>query len=592
MIKNKYVLNWVSEVKNLVEPNSVIWLDGSKKQTEELRKDSCKSGELIKLNENFLPGCYLHRSNPNDVARVESKTFICCEKKEDVGFTNNWHEPNAMLDKISKIAKGSYKNRKMYVIPFSMGHVGSKFSKLGIEITDSVYVALNMLIMTRVNNKVYEIFESSDNNWTKCLHCSCNCDEDNRYVCHFPEKNMVFSVNSSYGGNALLGKKCLALRLASYMGKKEGWLAEHMLILEIKTPYIDKAKYICAAFPSGCGKTNLAMLKPGKTFEEKGYKIKCVGDDIAWLRVVSNSDSSGKILRAINPENGFFGVGIGTNEKTNPNALKTASRDTIFTNVAYNTENGTVWWEDLSEKIPKKILDWKGEEFKKNSWMAHPNSRFTSPAVNCPCLSSEFENPDGVPISAVIFGGRRAKFTPLVLQSKNWVHGVFLGMAMSSETTAAASGKVGVLRHDPFGMIPFCGYNIFDYFNHWLEIGKTLNENAPKIFNVNWFRTDDNGDFIWPGFSENLRVLDWIIKRCENKVSAKETTYGFVPKISDLNVENLNIDEKKLISILEDDKILWEKEIKETENFYEKNGGKIPDEIKNYSPPLFKKSQL
>jgi phosphoenolpyruvate carboxykinase (GTP) len=579
LIENKSVSTWVNKVKKLVNPKKIVWVDGSGEQTEKFYRLACENGNLIKLNERLQPNCYLHRSNPNDVARVEDKTFICCEKKEDAGFANNWMEPESALEKLENIAEGSYSGRMMYIIPFSMAHPGSKFAKLGVEITDSVYVALSMIIMTRVGNEVYEEFKKSEkanNNeeWIKCLHCSCECDENNRYICHFPEKNMIFSVNSSYGGNALLGKKCLALRLASYMGRKESRLAEHMLILGIKIPDVEEIKYICAAFPSGCGKTNLALLKPEKDFEEKDYKVWCVGDDIAWLRIDEN-----EVLRAVNPENGFFGIGTGTNKKTNPNALKMAHKNTIFTNTAYDTDSGTVWWEGLSEEPPEGILDWQGKRRPENKFFAHPNSRFASPAKNCPCLSPEFDNPDGVPISAIIFGGMRTDFVPLVMQAKNWAQGVFFGASISSETTHAAAGKTGVLRHDPFAMLPFCGYNMSDYFKHWLDIGGKLGRNAPEIFSVNWFRTDENGKFIWPGFSENLRVLEWIVKRCEGKVGAKKTFLGLLPNMDDLNTKGLDIDKSDLQKILEVDEKLWEKEKEEIKSFYKKFDKAVPSAL-------------
>jgi phosphoenolpyruvate carboxykinase (GTP) len=410
------------------------------------------------------------------------------------------------------------------------------------------------------------------------LHCSCDCNEDERYICHFPEKNLVFSVNSSYGGNALLGKKCLALRLASYMGWREDWLAEHMLILGIKIPCLNNIKYVCAAFPSGCGKTNLAMLKPGEYFESQGYKIFCIGDDIAWLRIGPDGR-----LWAINPENGFFGVGNGTNTKTNPNALETARRNTIFTNVAYDCDKNSVWWEGLTPEPPENILNWKGEKIIANSGekLAHANSRFTAPAENCPCLSPEFDNPEGVPITAIIFGGRRSKLTPLVMQSKNWEHGVFLGSAMSSETTAAATGKTGILRHDPFGMLPFIGYNITDYFEHWLNIGKKLGEKAPKIFHVNWFRTNKEKKFIWPGFSENIRVLEWIINRCENNLDAINTQAGYLPRFQDFNIKNLNININEFKNILEINDQDWQQEIQEILNFYNKFDKPVPNILLN-----------
>ena len=451
-------------------------------------------------------------------------------------------------------------------------------SKIGIEITDSIYVVLNMNIMTRIGKKVLDTLGDS-NDWVRGMHCKCDVDPENRWICQFPEDNTIISVNSAYGGNVLLGKKCFALRIASYLGKNEGWQAEHMLILGLQKPN-GEIKYICAAFPSACGKTNLAMLIPPEGYQRKGYKVWCVGDDISWIK----KGEDGR-LYAINPENGFFGVAPGTNEKSNPNALASTKKGTIFTNVALNLDNNTVWWEGLDKNPPANAIDWKG-----NPWNgqtseekgAHPNSRFTAPAVNCPCISSEFENPNGVPISAFVFGGRRAKLTPLVYQSKSWNHGVFVGSIMGSETTAAATGQVGVIRRDPMAMLPFCGYNMGDYWKHWIEIGETLDEDkAPKIFNVNWFRKDDEGNFLWPGFGDNLRVLDWIIDRCEGKVDAQETAIGYLPYAKDINLDGLDMTEADLEKILDVDKDAWKEELKGVDELYAKFGDKLPKELED-----------
>ena len=574
LTQNKTVIDWIEEKIALVSPDEVMWIDGSEEQLDALRAKACETGEMTKLNEDLLPGCLLHRTKPNDVARVENRTFICAESADQAGPTNNWMDPAEAYKMLYDIARDSYKGRTMYIIPYSMGPVGSPFSKIGVELTDSIYVVLNMAIMTRIGKKVMDTLGDS-NDWVRGLHCSCDIDPEKRYICQFPQDNTIISVNSAYGGNVLLGKKCFALRIASYQGWKESWQAEHMLILGLENPK-GEVKYICAAFPSACGKTNLAMLIPPEGYRNKGYKIWCVGDDISWIR----KGPDGR-LYAINPENGFFGVAPGTNEKSNPNALAATRKNTIFTNVALNLDNNTVWWEGLDKNPPENAIDWQGRPWNGKTSEekgAHPNSRFTAPAVNCPCISSEFENPAGVPISAIVFG-RRAKLAPLVYQSRSWNHGVFVGSIMASETTAAAAGAVGVVRRDPMAMLPFCGYNMADYWQHWIDIGAGLDEDkAPKIFNVNWFRKDDDGNFLWPGFGDNMRVLEWIIKRCEGKVDAEETAIGFVPKAEDINLEGIEdeVSEDQLKEILSVDNSLWEDEAKGIEEFYAKFGDRLP----------------
>ena len=581
LTQNKSILSWLDEKVDLLKPEQIVWIDGSEEQLEALRKEACESGEMIKLNEDLLPGCYYHRTAPNDVARVEDRTLICSKKEEDAGPTNHWMDPEKAYTMLYDIARDSYKGRTMYVIPYSMGPVGSPLAKIGIEITDSIYVVLNMAIMTRVGKKVMDVLGDS-NDWVRGMHCKCNVDPENRWICQFPEDNTIISVNSAYGGNVLLGKKCFALRIASYQGKNEGWQAEHMLILGIENPK-GEVKYICAAFPSACGKTNLAMLIPPEGYREKGYKVWCVGDDISWIR----KGADGR-LYAINPENGFFGVAPGTNEKSNPNALASTRKGTIFTNVARNLDNNTVWWEGLDKNPPVNAEEWTGIQTNGVEWkaegknLAHPNSRFTAPAVNCPCISSEFENPQGVPISAFVFGGRREKLAPLEYNSRDWNHGVFVGSIMASETTAAAAGAVGVVRRDPMAMLPFCGYNMGDYWKHWIEIGETLDpDKAPKIFNVNWFRKDDEGNFMWPGFGDNLRVLEWILKRCDGEVEARETAIGYLPYAKDINIEGLEgeVSLESLESILDVDKELWAKEADGIAEFYAKFGDKLPKEL-------------
>ena len=575
MIENSEAINWVSWAEKLLKPKKVVWTCGE--NLDDFRNEALTSGELIELNHDMLPGCYLHRSKIDDVARTEDRTFICTKNEEDAGPNNNWREPQQMYEKLTAIFEGSMAGRTMYVIPFCMGSVGSPFSKLGIEITDSIYVVLSMHIMTRVSREVLKMFKGRDD-FVKCLHSTADLDAANRYICHFPEDNAIWSVNSGYGGNALLGKKCFALRIASYLARKEGWLAEHMLIIGIENPD-GEVKYVCAAFPSACGKTNLAMLIPPEIYRKKGYKIWCVGDDIAWLRIGEDGR-----LYATNPENGFFGVVPGTNTLTNPNAIATICHDTIYTNVVYNMDNGSVWWEGRGDNPPTNALDWRGRLWNgitSNEKGAHPNSRFTAPARNCPVLSPEFENPEGVPISAIIFGGRRAKTAPLVYQARDFAHGVFVASTMSSETTAAQSGEVGVTRIDSMAMKPFCGYNMGDYFAHWLEMGKKLGENAPRIFNVNWFRTNDEGQFLWPGFGENLRVLEWIIDRTCGKKDARKTPIGYMPYAWDINTEGLSISDEDLTELLRIDKDLWKTEVMSIRNYFESFGRHLPKALWN-----------
>ena len=581
MTANKHVMSWVEEMAALTTPDKIVWIDGTEEQAEALRAEACSTGEMIKLNEEKLPGCYLHHTAINDVARVENRTFICTSKKEDAGNINNWMDPKECYEKLGKLYKGSMKGRTMYVIPYSMGIVGSDFAKYGIELTDSIYVVLNMLIMTRVGTNVLEALgESAD--YIKGLHAKADLDEENRYIVHFPEDNTIWSVNSGYGGNVLLGKKCFALRIASYLGRKEGWMAEHMLILGIEFPNGD-VKYISAAFPSACGKTNLAMLIPPEVYAKQGYKVWCVGDDIAWLRIGADGR-----LWAVNPENGFFGVAPGTNEKSNPNALHTCLKDTIFTNVCHNLDDNTVWWEGLDNNPPVNARNWRNEPWdyktydktdKVKTGGAHPNSRFTAKAINCPCLSGEFNNPAGVPISAIVFGGRRAKTAPLVYQSTSWQNGTFVGSIMASETTAAAAGAVGVVRRDPMAMRPFTGYDMGDYFAHWLAMGKKI-PNAPKIFHVNWFRTDADGNFIWPGFGDNMRVLLWILARCEGTVDADLTAIGYVPKAEDINIEGLDdVTIDTIRDLLSVDVESWKEDVENIKAFYAQIGDRVPAEL-------------
>ncbi len=588
MTKNKKVLEYVESVEKLCNPDNVVWIDGSEELYNKLTEEALATGELIKLNDELLPGCYLHRTAVNDVARVEGRTFICSREQVNAGPTNNWWNPTEAYEKLNSILKDAYKGRTMYVIPFSMGPVGSPLAKIGIEITDSIYVVLNMKIMTRVGQNVLDALGDS-NDFVRGTHAKCNIDENDRYICHFPEDNTIISVNSGYGGNVLLGKKCFALRIASFQGRNEGWMAEHMLILGIEKPD-GKIYYMGAAFPSACGKTNLAMLIPPEGYKKAGYKVWCVGDDIAWIK----PGKDGR-LYAINPENGFFGVAPGTSIKSNPNALQATKKNTIFTNVVLNKENNTVWWEGMDKNPPENAVDWKGNDWNgKTSDVkgAQPNSRFTAPAINCPCISSEFESTTGVPMSAFIFGGRRAKTTPLVYQARDWNHGVFVGSIMSSETTAAATGATGVLRRDPMAMLPFCGYHMGDYFGHWIEMGSKIpSDKQPKFFNVNWFRQDENGNFVWPGFGDNMRVLDWMVKRIEGTVDAKETAIGYVPYAKDINLDGCDCSLETLESILEVNNDAWAKEAEGIKEFYTKFGDKLPKELAKECDALIKRTK-
>ncbi len=576
LTNNKNVINWVDEMVALCKPDQVVWIDGSEEQLNALRDEALASGEMEKLNQEKLPGCLLHRTVPNDVARVEARTFICSRKEEDAGPTNNWCDPKEMYAKLTPMYDGVMKGRTMYVIPYSMGPIGSPLAKVGVELTDSIYVVLNMDIMTRMGKAAFENLGETSDDFVRGLHSKADIDPENRYIVHFPEDNTIWSINSGYGGNVLLGKKCFALRIASYQGKNEGWMAEHMLILGIENPK-GEVTYISAAFPSACGKTNLAMLIPPEVYAKQGYKVWTVGDDIAWLK----PGKDGR-LYAINPENGFFGVAPGTNEKSNFNALASTKKNTIFTNVVHNLDDDTVWWEGLDKNPPENAVEWTGKPWNGKTSTekgAHPNSRFTAPAINCPCISPEFNNPEGVPISAMVFGGRRAKTAPLVYQSFDWNHGVFVGSTMASETTAAATGAVGVVRRDPMAMLPFCGYHMGDYFAHWLEMGEKLGDKAPKIFNVNWFRTDDEGHFIWPGFGDNMRVLMWIVDRCKGTADAVETAIGYEPKPEDINIEGLDIDVDVVKNLLNVDVDLWKEEARGIHEFYAKFGDKLPAEL-------------
>ncbi|HVP62368.1 MAG TPA: phosphoenolpyruvate carboxykinase (GTP) [Myxococcaceae bacterium] len=570
LTRNKALLDWVRDCAALLKPDRIVWCDGSEAEKERLTKHAVDTGVLIPLNPQKRPGCYLHRSNPNDVARVEHLTFICTRTKEAAGPTNNWMAPEEAYGKLTKLFDGSMKGRTMYVIPYVMGPIGSPLSKVGIEITDSVYVVLNMRIMTRMGKAALDMLGDS-NDFNRGLHCTGDLSPERRFICHFPEDNTIWSFGSGYGGNALLGKKCLALRIGSWLGKDEGWFAEHMLILGVESPD-GQMTYVTGAFPSACGKTNFAMMIPPRRFA--GWKVWTVGDDIAWMRVGKDGR-----LWAVNPENGYFGVAPGTNFASNPNAMKTVAKDTIFTNVAM-TKDGDVWWEGMDGEVPDELIDWQGRPWKKGSpeKAAHPNSRFTSPMTNNPVLSKHVNDPEGVPISAIVFGGRRATTIPLVLQSFNWAHGVFLGATLGSETTAAATGKVGVVRRDPMAMLPFCGYNMGEYLQHWLKMQAKI-PYPPKLFQVNWFRKDKDGKFLWPGFGENMRVLKWIVDRAHVRVGGQETLFGWVPKAGDLDLSGLDIPHEKVDEATAINLDEWKKELTDEGEFFELLGKTAPETL-------------
>ncbi|MBU4345945.1 MAG: phosphoenolpyruvate carboxykinase (GTP) [Candidatus Omnitrophica bacterium] len=575
---NKKLIDWVNKMARLCAPDEIVWIDGSEVQKRRIEEEAVSIGELIRLNQKSLPGCFLHRTAPNDVARTEHLTFICTKKKRDAGPANNWMSPALAYRKAKAIFKGAMKGKTMYVIPFSMGPVGSPFSKVGVELTDSRYVVLNMLIMTKINEQVLRHLEKEDE-FTKCLHAKAQLDIDKRLILHFPEDNTIWSVGSGYGGNVLLGKKCLSLRIASFIAKKEQWLAEHMLVMGIEEPN-GHIGYIAAAFPSACGKTNLAMLVPPQGLKKKGYRIWTVGDDIAWMRV----DSDGA-LWAINPEAGFFGVAPGTNSQTNPNMVETIKKNTIYTNVLLKPDQ-TVWWEGADGEVPERGIDWQGRPWKpglkdQNGLPvkgAHPNSRFTTPITNCPTASFRLEQHHGVPISAIIFGGRRAHLAPLVYEAFNWQHGIFMGATIASELTAAQVGKLGQVRRDPMAMFPFCGYNMADYFRHWLKMGEKMIK-PPKIFHVNWFRTDKMGEFLWPGYGENLRVLEWVLERCSNKVEAIHTPIGYIPGPADIDMTGLKLPSgvfEKLFAVDRDD---WIEELKDIKKFFKQFKKDLPCQL-------------